>query len=210
MQLFLFGILSMAFFMVISKRIKALIAGFALQSFFLFLLVVSSAHGEGNIELFVVAFLILALKAVLIPAFLYRVAEKIQVSENLGLVVNPLLSLSITLVLTYLAYLFARHVMYLQGVPLITAFAISLSVMLIGIFLMIFRLKAIAQIIGLLVMENGSFLAAAALCGNMPFLLEITVFFDVLMCVIIFGIFVFKINQLFTHIDVNKLKVLKG
>lgn len=208
MQIFLFGVLSMAFFMVISKRIKALIAGFALQSFFLFLLVLSNARGSG--ELMVVAFLILALKAILIPAFLRRIAMKIKVNEDLGLVVNPIVSLTVTLALAYLAYLFARNVMYLHGVQQILAFAISLSVMLIGIFLMIFRLKAIAQIIGLLVMENGSFLAAVALCGNMPFLLEITVFFDVFMCVVIFGIFVFRINRLFTHIDVDKLTVLKG
>jgi hydrogenase-4 component E len=210
MQLFLFGIIIMAFFMIITKRMKSLIAGFSGQSFFLFLLALSMAFAQKSTELFVVAALIGLLKVVLIPYFLNRIVRKINANESLGLLVNPMLSLIIALLLTYVAYLFAGNVMALQGKPQISAFAVSLSVMLIGLFLMMCRLKAVAQIVGLLVMENGSFLAAVALCGNMPFLIEITIFFDVLMVVIIFGIFIYKINQLFTHIDVNKLTVLKG
>jgi hydrogenase-4 component E len=75
---------------------------------------------------------------------------------------------------------------------------------------MIFHRKALTQIIGLLVMENGLFLAASAVSGGMPFFVEIAIFFDVFVCVIILGVFVYKINSLFTHIDVNKLTQLKG
>jgi len=81
---------------------------------------------------------------------------------------------------------------------------------LTGVFIMIFRMKAIAQVVGLLVMENGLFLTAVTLCGSMPFFVEIAIFFDVFMCAIILGIFVFRINELFTHIDVDKLTRLKG
>jgi hydrogenase-4 component E len=210
MQLFLFGALIMAFFMVIAKRITALITGFAVQSFFLFLLTLAMAAGEKSAELFVIAALILVLKTILIPYFLRRIVQRINVNENLGLFVNPMLSLVIALLLTHMAYLFAHNVLALQGKLQVSALAISLSVMLIGLSLMVFRLTAVAQIVGLLTMENGAFLAAVALCGTMPFLLDITIFFDVLMCVMILGIFVFKINRLFTHIDVSKLTVLKG
>jgi hydrogenase-4 component E len=75
---------------------------------------------------------------------------------------------------------------------------------------MIFRMKALAQVIGLLVMENGLFLAAAGVSGGMPFFVEIAIFFDVFLCVIILGMFIYRINSLFTHIDVDKLTKLKG
>jgi hydrogenase-4 component E len=209
MQLFLFGIIIMSFYMVTTKRIRSLIGGFSLQSFFLFLLTLTLGLGKGQGELLFVAALILAVKVILIPYFLRCIVDRINVSDQLGLFINPMLSLIAALLLTYVAYLFARTVMPL-GDPHISAFAVSLSVMLIGLFLMVFRLKAVTQIVGLLLMENGSFLAAIALCGSMPFLLEITLFFDILVCAIILGIFVYRINQLFTHIDVDKLTVLKG
>jgi len=90
------------------------------------------------------------------------------------------------------------------------AFSISLFITLVGMFLMIFRKKAISQIIGLLVMENGLFLLAAAIANGLPFFIEITIFFDILVSVMILGVFVYRINTLFTHIDTNKLTRLKG
>jgi len=61
-----------------------------------------------------------------------------------------------------------------------------------------------------LVMENGLFLLAATVSGGMPFFVEIAIFFDVFVSVLIMGFFVYRINKLFTHIDVNKLSRLKG
>jgi hydrogenase-4 component E len=90
------------------------------------------------------------------------------------------------------------------------AVIISLSVTLIGLFLMMSRMKAVSQIIGLLVMENGLFLIAMASAGGMPFFVEIAVFFDIFVCVVILGMFVYRINKLFTHINVSKLQELKG
>jgi hydrogenase-4 component E len=75
---------------------------------------------------------------------------------------------------------------------------------------MISRITALAQIIGLLVMENGLFLLASAVSGGMPFFVEIAIFFDVFVSVVIMGFFIYRINKFFTHIDVNKLSNLKG
>jgi hydrogenase-4 component E len=44
----------------------------------------------------------------------------------------------------------------------------------------------------------------------MPFFVEIAVFLDVFVSVIIMGLFIYRVNKLFTHIDVNKLSSLKG
>jgi hydrogenase-4 component E len=209
-NIFLFGILAMTFAMVITKRVAALINAFCLQSLFLFLFTLFTAIAYPGFELYTVAGLLFVLKVVLIPHFLRRIVKKINADGNLGLFLNPVLSLLLAISLVYLAYLFWGRVMPPQSVAQGTAFVVSLSVTLIGLFLMIFRIKAMAQIIGLLVMENGLFLAGAAVSSGMPFFVEIAIFFDVMVCVIILGIFVYKINRLFTHIDVNKLTRLKG
>jgi len=208
-NIFLSGVLLMTFAMVVSKRITALINSFSLQSFFLFLFTLSLAISRHETGLYIVAGLLFLLKVILVPKFLRYVIKRIKVEENVGLFLNPLLSLISALGLIYLAYLFTKKIMptdSIEGYSLI----ISLSVTLIGMFIMIFRMKALTQIIGLLVMENGLFLAAASLSGGMPFFVEIAIFFDVFVCVIILGVFVFKISTLFTHIDVNKLTELKG
>lgn len=210
MHIFLIGILLVTFMMVVAKRLAALIQGFMFQSFILFALALYMAVREKSLELYLVAALILLIKAVLIPFFLRRIARNIKVGENAGLFVNPTISLAAAVALTYLAHLFAREVIDAPAASVAISFAISLSVILSGLFIMVFRMKALVQVIGLLVMENGLFLAAISLCGNMPFFVEIAIFFDIFVCVIILGVFVYRINDLFTHIDADKLTTLKG
>lgn len=200
----------MTYRMVIARRTAALIRGFAYSSFFLSVLTFSSAHTEKSTELYVVAGLLFVIKAALIPWFLSYISRVMQADESPGLLLNPLLSLAAAVLLTYMAYLFAGRVIAIPDSVRVSAFAVSLSVTLIGFFLMIFRMRAMAQIVGLLTMENGLFLAAIAMCGGMPFFVEIALFFDVFMCVLILGMFVYRINRLFTHIDVSRLNGLKG
>jgi hydrogenase-4 component E len=196
--------------MVIVKRLPALVGGFRLQSLFLFFITVSFAFSEKESALYIVAGLIFLLKVILIPSFLTGITKKIKVNENLGLFLNPQLSIFIVLLLTYLSYLFTFKMMSFADKMQSVTFALTLCVTLTGLFMMIFRLKAITQIIGLMVMENGLFLLAVTMCKGMPFLVEISIFLDVFISVIILGIFVYRINTLFTHIDVNKLTNLRG
>ncbi|MFA5008057.1 MAG: hypothetical protein WC546_02430 [Candidatus Omnitrophota bacterium] len=208
--IFLVSILLVTYYMVIVKRLPALIGGFRLQSLFLFLITVNFAFSEGETALYIIAGLIFALKVILIPNFLAGITKKIKVNDNLGLLLNPQLSILIVLLLTYLSYLFTFNVMPFTDRMQSATFALTLCVTMTGLFIMIFRLKAITQIVGLLVMENGLFLLAVTMCKGMPFLVEISIFLDVFISVIILGIFVYRINTLFTHIDVNKLSSLRG
>lgn len=196
--------------MVISKRMAALIRNFRFQSFFLFLATLVAASHEGASDLFVIAGLLFTLKVIAIPYFLYRIIQRIKVSEDLGLLMNAQLSLLCALGFTYLSWVFARQTIGAQKEAIAIALTAAFSVILIGIFLMIFRMTAIAQIIGLLVMENGLFLLASTVSGGMPFFVEIAIFFDIFVSVLILGLFVYRINNLFTHIDVNKLSRLRG
>ena len=187
----LFIILIVTFTMVVAKRIAALISAFRLQSFFLFLITLSLGISSQNVELYIVAAMLFLLKVILIPTFLYRIIKRIKMEEGLGLFVNPFLSLLIALLLAYLAYKLSGMILTSAGNSLSNNFVVSLAVTMIGVFIMVCRMKAISQIIGLLVMENGLFLLAATVSEGMPFFVEIAIFFDVL--------FVISVNYNYAH-----------
>jgi len=206
----LFAVLALTYLMVIAKRIPALISSFRYQSFFLFVATFLAAFNEKQAELYLVSVLIILVKVILIPYFLNLTAKKIRVDENLGLFVNSQLSLVIALVLTFCSWVIAQNLGFSHEPLRLAAVSVAFSVIFIGAFLMISRMKAFAQVIGILVMENGIFLFASSVSGGMPFFSEIAIFFDVFVSVIIMGLFVYRINKLFTHIDVNKLSQLRG
>lgn len=210
MSIFLIGILVSSFAIAISRRITSLINSFILQSLFLFFMAVFTAYKNNNIELYIVAVLILLLKVMSIPYFLRRIVKKIMIDENLGLFITPVLSIFAVIMFAYFSYYLSVKIIGIRNIPEAVSLAVSLMIILTGLFIMVFRMKAIAQVVGLLVIENGLFLVAVTLCGHMPFFVEIAIFFDVFVCVIILGVFVYKINELFTHIDVDKLTMLKG
>lgn len=206
----LFTVLVSTYLMMIAKRTPALIRSFRYQSFCLFLVTFIVALAEHELELYVIAGLLFILKVIFIPQLLYKTIKKINADENLGLFINPQLSLLWAFGFTYLSWVFSVNLIGPGDAAKAVMLAIAFFVVLAGIFLMIFRMTALAQIVGLLVMENGIFLLAATVSGGMPFIVEIAIFFDVFVSVLIMGFFVYRINKFFTHIDVNKLSRLKG
>ncbi|MCK9572202.1 MAG: hypothetical protein M0Q96_02865 [Candidatus Omnitrophica bacterium] len=209
-EITLIGILISTCLMVVAKSLLALIRGFRWQSFFLFLATFLIAWKEAQPSLYIIAGLLLVIKVVLIPQLLYKIIKKIKVGQGLGLFVNTQLSLFCVLLFAYLAWDFSSQLIVYGSHAQAGIIAIALFSVLVGFFLMVSRVTALAQVVGLLVMENGLFLLASAVSGGMPFFVEIAIFFDVFVSVVIMGFFVYRINKLFTHIDVDKLSHLRG
>ncbi|HEY6950769.1 MAG TPA: hydrogenase, partial [Bacteroidota bacterium] len=76
-------------------------------------------------------------------------------------------------------------------------------------FIMISRKKAVTQIIGLLTMENGLFLSGLSITHGMPLIVEVGIFFDILVAALILGLFVFRINKSFETIDIAAMRSLR-
>jgi len=204
------GFLITAFLMTIAKRITALIRTFRLQSLFLFLYALTMAVAGKHIELFVICVSILILKVGIIPYVLARIVRRINVEEDLGLIMNPQISLIIALLLSYFSYIFAHQIIPKALAVELATFVVSIAAICISFFIMVSRMKALSQVLGLLAMENGIFLAAVAITGGMPFFVEIAFSFDIFVFVIIIQVFVYRVNRLFTHIDTSKINSLKG
>jgi hydrogenase-4 component E len=87
--------------------------------------------------------------------------------------------------------------------------AFSLSVVLIGLLMMVTRRNAVSQVVGFMSLENGLILAATGAKG-MPFVVEISIAFSVLIAFIVIGIFLFRIRERFDTVDVGALDRFRG
>jgi len=197
------------FMMVASSRMRSLTRIFAVQSLALGTLAAVVAFETGAEHIYIVAVLSIVLKAVIIPRFIDYATTKIQVKREVEPLVKIPGSLLICAAITLLAYFVTEPLMQ-QGTAITSnCLAISFASVLIGMFLMVARRKAITEVIGLLMVENGVFLAAISTTYSMPMIVELGVFFDVLVGVIIMGLFAFRINRTFDSIDASILRGLK-
>ena len=128
---FLLGMMMFAYSMVITRRVTALIRSFRLQSLFLALVTFAFAYREKSIEVCIVAGLLVVIKVVGIPYYLTRLLKGIKIDEPLGLFMNPLLSLVMAIIFTFVSSLFGamllRHQDPLILVSLIAAMTTLLS-----------------------------------------------------------------------------------
>jgi hydrogenase-4 component E len=86
----------------------------------------------------------------------------------------------------------------------------SIFLVLVGLFLIISRRKALMQVIGYLVLENGIFLFGVVTVAGTPLLVELGVLLDAFVGVFVMGIAVFHINREFGSMDVDRLTALRG
>jgi hydrogenase-4 component E len=96
------------------------------------------------------------------------------------------------------------------GLSVSRVLPVSIAVMMIGLFIMIARKQAVSQMIGLLTMENGLFLSGLAITYGMPLIVEVGIFFDIVVAVLILGVFVFRINKSFDTIGTGVLGRFRG
>jgi hydrogenase-4 component E len=86
---------------------------------------------------------------------------------------------------------------------------IALACVLLSFMMMITRAKAVAQVIGFLAMENALFLAATSATSGMPMVVELGIALDVLVGILILGVFMFQIREQFDSLDIRHLENLK-
>ncbi|MFB3776469.1 MAG: hydrogenase [Bryobacteraceae bacterium] len=188
---------------------------FGVQSFLLAAIAGTIAVFNGAPHIFIAAVLTLLVKAILVPILLERLVNRIEIRQEIEPFVNVPLSVVICGGLTLLGYVVAESFYHPEpdsGVQNLghNTLAVAISLFLIGFFVMINRRKALTQVLALLSLENGLFLAAISLTYGMPLIVELGVFFDVLVAVMVLGILVFRIRETFESMDVSKMRRLRG
>ena len=194
---------------VATTRMRSLVSLFSLQSVFLAALAFIVAYSSGNNHIYIMCALTVALKVIVMPKMLTYIMSKIHVDKEVELSIGipgSLLASGLMIILSY--YITEPLLSSIETVER-NCLALSVSIILIGLLMMSTRRKASTETVGLLMMENGLFLGAIALSHGMPLIVEIGAFFDVMVAVIIIGIFAYRINRSFNSVDTSFLRRLR-
>jgi hydrogenase-4 component E len=204
------GMLVSAYLMVGQKSLFTTIRLYGLQSLLLATAATTIAMAESRHELLVMAGLTILLKTILIPWFLMRTVDRIGIHREIEPFLNVPVSLLVCLGLTVVGYRVSTG--FEAGTHEVThhLIGVALSLLLIGLFLMVSRKKAITQILALLTVENAVFLVAVGVTTGMPLIVEFGIAFDVILAVLVLGILVLRIVGRFESMDVSRLSDLKG
>lgn len=208
-NLFAAVILLLSFSMLAQRRVVQLIQLFALQGFTLFLSTLVVAVNTGQTHLYWSAGLTLALKALLLPWILHRLVRQLQVKSEVEPLVNIPTTMLIGVVLVMISFNVALPISQLSSTITRGTLGIALAVVMLAFLMMITRRKAITQVVGFLSMENGLFLAATSATYGMPMVVELGIALDVLVGVIILGVFFFQIRDQFDSLDIHHMEKLK-
>ena len=188
---------------------------FGMQSFLLAAVTGTIAAFNMAPHLFIAAILTLLVKAILVPVLLEQIVNRTGIRQEIEPVLNAPLSVVICGGLTLVGYIVAESFYRPEqttGAASLghNTLGVAVALFLIGFFTMINRRKALTQVLALLSLENGLFLATISLTYGMPLIVELGIFFDVLVAVLVLGILVYRIGESFESMDVSKLRRLKG
>ena len=204
------GMLVLQLLMVVQRMLLTSIRLFALQSLMLAGIAAIIAYFHNAEHVYAVAVLTLIGKVFFLPWLLNRLVRRIQIHQEIEPLLNSTASMLVCGLLTLLGYIVARPFISLERLGNNTL-GIAITLLLTGFFLMFNRRKAITQVLALLSVENGVMLAAVALTTyGMPLVVELGIFFDVMVAVMVLGILVYRIRETFASMDVSKLSQLRG
>ena len=198
-----------SFIQLYQDRLTALLNVFALHAVVLALSVAWQAFIQGAPHLFVTAALALVFKGVIVPVALHRIIVRLGIHREIETVGGIGLTMLAGMGLVALSMVVMLKVTPGADPLAREDLAFALSVVLIGLLLMVTRRNAVSQVVGFMSLENGLVLAATGAKG-MPFVIEISVAFSILIAFIVIGIFLFRIRERFDTVDVSALDRFGG
>jgi hydrogenase-4 component E len=202
-------LLMLAFAMISQRRILTLINLFTMQGLALVISTAVVGYVTGQPHLYLSAGLTFGLKVVLIPVLLHRVVDRLRIRWEVETLINIPTTMLIGILVVIFAFNLATPIAQLSTSVARATLGIALACVLLSFLMMITRAKAVPQVIGFLAMENGLFFAATSATYGMPMVVELGIALDVLIGVLILGVFMFQIREQFDSLDIRHLEKLK-
>lgn len=202
-------LLLLTFAMLGQRRILSLIYLYTLHGATLVATALVVAYVTRDHSLYLSAALTLLIKVIAIPAILHRLIRRLNVKWDVETLINIPTTMLIGIVLVIVAFNLAQPVALLSTSIAHGALGIALACILLSFMMMITRSKAVPQVIGFLSIENGLFFAATAATNGMPMIVELGIFLDILVGILITGVFLFQIREQFDNLDIRNLEHLK-
>jgi hydrogenase-4 component E len=191
------------------RQLSAMVRLFAVQGIALALLVALLGIHENSVELVVVACGLGILRAGVLPLLARRVlrnapAEQRETSPS----VNIAASLLAAAALTLLAYAVSRPLVTLAPSPATARFPVTLAVVLIGFFALASRRRALSQLVGFLLLDNGITATAFLATAGVPLIVELGVSFDILLVIVVLQMLAARLQTAFGSTDLDGLREL--
>jgi hydrogenase-4 component E len=201
-------VLLLNFFLLGTSRVRAMISGSAFQGIVLGSLPILM-HGKISLEPSLIGLGAVLVKGVLIPGMLVKAMREAKIRREVEPLIGFLPSLLLGAAGTGLALLFADTLPLAPEHESSLLVPASLATVLTGFLILTTRRKAITQVVGYLVLENGIFTMGMGLVEAVPFLVEIGVLLDLFVGIFVMGIIINHINREFSSLDVARLTTLK-
>jgi hydrogenase-4 component E len=204
------GFLLAAVMIVWSRELRTMVRMLACQGAALAVIPLAEGVHGGDLALIMVGLAILTLRTVVLPALLARAigAEADERRESTPLV-NTTASLLVTAGLTVLAYAVSRPLVEVDPGPATSAVPAAFAVVLIAVFLMLSRRRALSQAVGFLMLDNGIAATAFLITAGVPLVVELGASLDVLFAVLVLGVLTGRMRRAFGDTDLDLLRELR-
>ena len=202
-------VLVLAILQITSDRLYFSIKVYAIQSFFVSISILSIGIYSSSFDLYVSSFLTLVIKTFIIPYALFKTIDEMKIKREIKAFVNITNSLLVISAIMIFTFLLTRYINIGGSVIAKEIFPISLSIIFIGAFIMVSRQKPITQLIGFLTLENGIMLVATSVTYGMPLIVEIGIFFDVIVGATMASLIIHHINHDVDDMDATSLSDFK-
>jgi hydrogenase-4 component E len=200
-------------FLLASSRLGASIRTVAIQGALLGTLPLLIAYAGGDAHhlghALVLAVGAAAIKGVLIPWLMFRAIREASIRREMEPIVGFVPSMVLGGLGVALAFAFSSRLPLPNGPAHPFLVPTALSTVWAGLLLVVTRKKAVSQVLGFLVLENGVFVFGLLLSDFMPVMVEAGVLLDLFAAVFVMGIVMFHINREFSTLDTEKLSALK-
>ncbi len=191
------------------REIAPIVRVFALQGVALATIAAVLAVEERSVELGIVAIGIVALRALALPYLVRRALPDTVAERETRPLVNVATSLLVAAALTLLAYVVAEPVVALAPSPVTRAVPVGIAVVLIGFFVLVSRRRAVSQVIGFLLLDNGITATALLTAAEVPLIVELGVSLDVLFAVLVLQVLTTRMRVAFGDTDLDELRELR-
>jgi hydrogenase-4 component E len=193
--------------MAIANRMLTYVNILAFQGVLLFGVAFIQLNEIDTLNLILILLETIVFKALAVPIFLGYVLKRNNITREAEPFLPNFVSLIIVTLIVVITILIANSVHDARLDKMF--FVVALSTLFTGLYMIVSRRKIITHVIGYLIIENGVFVLSLAVGTEMPMLVNLGIMLDIFASVLILGIFLNKIGDVFKDVDVNQLTNLK-
>jgi len=209
LNLFAALLLLLSFAMLLQRRTVTLVNILAMQGVLLCAATLVLAWRTGQSHLYISAAMTLLLKVLLLPWLLHRLIRRLNVYWDSETTLNAAGTMLVGVLIVIFSFGLAQPISAVANTAMRSAIGIAIAVILLAFLTMITRRKAMSQVVGFLSMENGLFFGAMSASYGMPMIVEFGVALDILVAMLVLGVFFFQIREQFDSLDLHHLESLK-